>query len=73
VKRAARRAAPQQKSGSGAAMSLFMPRGASAAPARRRAAAVEACTLPATPVRLCYSCHAAVMWHDSAQRVRADE
>ena len=33
----------------GASMSLCVPRGASAAPARRRAAAVEAYTLPATP------------------------
>ena len=53
-------------------MSLCVPRGASAAPARRRAAAVEAYTLPATAVRLCYSGHAAAMGRNIAQRVRAD-
>ena len=56
----------------GASMSLCVPRGASAAPARRRAAAVEAYTLPATAVRLCYSGHAAAMGRNIAQRVRAD-
>jgi hypothetical protein len=56
----------------GASLSLCVPRGASAAPARRRAAAVEAYTLPATAVRLCYSGHAAAMGRNIAQRVRAD-
>ena len=56
----------------GASMSLCVPWGASAAPARRRAAAVEAYTLPATAVRLCYSGHAAAMGRNIAQRVRAD-
>jgi hypothetical protein len=64
--RAARRAPPQQKSVSGAAMITCVPRGASAALTRRRAAAVEACT------HTCNFGHAAVMGRRCAQRVRAD-
>ena len=64
--RAARRAPPQQKSVSGAAMITCMSRGASAALTRRRAVAVEACTHTRN------FGHAAVMGRKCAQRVRAD-
>ena len=64
--RAARRAPPQQKSVSGAAMITCMSRGASAALTRRRAVAVEACTHTRN------FGHAAIMGRRYAQRVRAD-